>query len=117
MILRSRRKRERDLAGVKSLISKQIGVVKKLGVSALERADSTTYTVGLEKAIIPVVIPIEIKASTTLNFAELTNSEYNEWLELEVIRRVKDVGGLTSPRKKKSHMYTIGFEGKICWTV
>ena len=73
--LRSRRKRERNLAGEKPVINKQTTQVKELGVSTLERAVNNTYTVGLEKTVFPEVLALKIKDSTTLNFAEQLNSE------------------------------------------
>ena len=46
------------------------------------------YTIGLEKRYLPEMLPIEIKVSTILNYAEPINSEHNNniWLGLQSIR-------------------------------
>ena len=77
-----RRKRERNLAEAKSVISKQTRGVKQQGVPALERFNTTKYTVESENAV-PEVPPIKIKLPTTLSFEEPINSKYKRWLELK----------------------------------
>ena len=55
MAVRTRRKSNRNLAG---LTSKQIKV-KQQGVFALERVNNTVYTEGLDKEALSVVPPIK----------------------------------------------------------
>ena len=67
--LRSRGKSKNNLAGA---ISNQTREVKQQGVPALERANNTVRTLGLENAVLPAAFPIEIKV---LNFEKPINSE------------------------------------------
>ena len=53
-------------------------------------------TVGLDKTEVLEELPIEIKVSTILNFAEPVNLEYKERSELE--RRVSEVLVRSPPR-------------------
>ena len=108
MVLRSRRKRVRYLTGGKTLVSKAI---KKLERSALEMIRSgKIYTERFEKKAVFPVGP-KIKLSTKFNFAELINSEHNEWLETEIVR-VNNVATSQYCRNVpeiKSHKYKMDF--------
>ena len=102
----SPKKRKTNLAEVKPIISKQMPV-HNLGVPALGRIDNNIYTVGLDKAMLPV-LPNKMKVPTI--FIEAMNSEHSKEmktameLELESIRD-NDVAVLTPisgvPRNKR----------------
>ena len=87
------------MARAKLAISKQTKekYVNKLEVPALERATNDTYIVGLDKVVLPEVVPLKIKVSTTFNFAKSINSENKGWFELESIR-VNEVSVPSPPR-------------------
>ena len=75
MTLRSRRKSKDNLAEAKSLNSRESRSENQLAMSTLETVSNYIYTVGLEKAVLPVP-PTKIKVPIV--FTESINSEYSE---------------------------------------